>query len=88
MKLRKGSQDARGLTVGIVASKFNQFVTSRLLTECVKALTKAGASDEAIEVVRVPGAFEIPSWPASSPGQVDSMRSSVSAPSFEATPPF
>ena len=60
MKLRKGSQDARGLTVGIVASKFNQFVTSRLLTECVKALTKAGASDEAIEVVRVPGAFEIP----------------------------
>mgnify|MGYP000031107403 FL=1 len=60
MKLRKGSQDATGLTVGIVASKFNKFVTSRLLTECVKALTKAGASDEAIEVVRVPGAFEIP----------------------------
>ncbi|MGC3975483.1 MAG: 6,7-dimethyl-8-ribityllumazine synthase [Nitrospira sp.] len=60
MKLRKGSQDATGLTVGIVASKFNKFVTSRLLTECVKALTKAGALDEAIEVVRVPGAFEIP----------------------------
>ena len=60
MKLRKGSQDATGLTVGIVASKVNKFVTSRLLTECVKALTKAGASDEAIEVVRVPGAFEIP----------------------------
>lgn len=49
-----------GLTFGIVASKFNKFVTSRLLTECVKALTKAGVTDEAIEVVRVPGAFEIP----------------------------
>ena len=60
MKLRKGSQDATGLTFGIVASKFNKFVTSRLLTECVKTLTKAGVADDAMEVVRVPGAFEIP----------------------------
>ena len=60
MKLRKGSHDATGLTFGIVASKFNKFVTSRLLAECVKALTRAGARDESIEVVRVPGAFEIP----------------------------
>ncbi|MBA5871483.1 MAG: 6,7-dimethyl-8-ribityllumazine synthase [Nitrospira sp. CR2.1] len=60
MKLRKGSQDATGLTFGLVASKFNKFVTSRLLTECVKALSKAGVADDAIEVVRVPGAFEIP----------------------------
>ncbi|MCW5786469.1 MAG: 6,7-dimethyl-8-ribityllumazine synthase [Nitrospira sp.] len=60
MKLRKGSQDATGLTFGLVASKFNKFVTSRLLTECVKALSNAGVADDAIEVVRVPGAFEIP----------------------------
>ncbi|CAE6736136.1 MAG: 6,7-dimethyl-8-ribityllumazine synthase [Nitrospira sp.] len=60
MKLRKGSQDATGLTFGLVASRFNKFVTSRLLTECVKALSKAGVADDAIEVVRVPGAFEIP----------------------------
>lgn len=60
MKLRKGSYDATGLSFGIVASKFNKFVTSRLLAECVKALTKAGATDDAVEVVRVPGAFEIP----------------------------
>jgi len=60
MKLRKGSQDATGLTFGLVASKFNKSVTSRLLTECVKALSKAGVADDAIEVVRVPGAFEIP----------------------------
>lgn len=60
MKLRKGSHDATGLAFGIVASTFNKFVTSRLLAECVKALTGTGAADEAIEVVRVPGAFEIP----------------------------
>ena len=60
MKLRKGSNDATGLAFGLVASKFNKFVTSRLLAECVKALTKAGASEGAFEVVRVPGAFEIP----------------------------
>lgn len=60
MKLRKGSQDATGLTFGLVASKFNKVVTSRLLTECVQALSKAGVADDAIEVVRVPGAFEIP----------------------------
>jgi 6,7-dimethyl-8-ribityllumazine synthase len=60
MKLRKGSHDATGLRFGIVASKFNKFVTSRLLAEAIKALTKAGAHEEDFEVVRVPGAFEIP----------------------------
>jgi 6,7-dimethyl-8-ribityllumazine synthase len=60
MKLRKGSHDATGLRFGIVASKFNKFVTSRLLAECVKALSKSGAKEEDLEVVRVPGAFEIP----------------------------
>jgi 6,7-dimethyl-8-ribityllumazine synthase len=60
MKLRKGSHDATGLKFGIVASKFNKFVTSRLLAESIKALTKAGANEEDLEVIRVPGAFEIP----------------------------
>jgi 6,7-dimethyl-8-ribityllumazine synthase len=60
MKFRKGSHDATGLKFGIVASKFNKFVTSRLLAEAVKALTKAGAKEEDLEVFRVPGAFEIP----------------------------
>lgn len=45
---------------GIVVAKFNRFVTSKLLSSCVQTLTKAGARDEDIEVVRVPGAFEIP----------------------------
>jgi 6,7-dimethyl-8-ribityllumazine synthase len=60
MKLRKGSHDATGLRFGIVASKFNKFVTSRLLAEAIRALTKAGAQEADLEVVRVPGAFEIP----------------------------
>lgn len=60
MKLRKGSHDATGVKVGIVASKFNKFVTSRLLAESIKALTTAGAKEEDLEVIRVPGAFEIP----------------------------
>jgi 6,7-dimethyl-8-ribityllumazine synthase len=60
MKFRKGTHDATGLRFGIVVSKFNKFVTSRLLAAAVEALKKAGAVDEALEVVCVPGAFEIP----------------------------
>lgn len=60
MKLRKGSHDATGLRFGIVVSKFNKFVTSKLLSSCAVALTKHGVKAEDIEVVRVPGAFEIP----------------------------
>ncbi len=60
MKRREGSHNATGLRFAIVVSKFNRFVTSQLLTSCVQALTKAGVKEDAIEVVRVPGAFEIP----------------------------
>jgi 6,7-dimethyl-8-ribityllumazine synthase len=60
MKLRKGSHNATGLKFGIVVSKFNKFVTSKLLSSCVEGLTKHGVVAEDIEVVRVPGAFEIP----------------------------
>ena len=60
MKLRKGSHDATGLRFGIVVAKFNKFVTSKLLSSCVEGLTKHGVKADDIEVVRVPGAFEIP----------------------------
>lgn len=60
MKLRKGSHDATGLRFGIVVAKFNKFVTSKLLSSCIEGLTKHGVVAEDIEVVRVPGAFEIP----------------------------
>jgi len=60
MKLRKGSHDATGLKFGVVVAKFNKFVTSKLLSSCLDGLTKHGVRDQDIEVVRVPGAFEIP----------------------------
>jgi 6,7-dimethyl-8-ribityllumazine synthase len=60
MKLRKGSHDATGLRFGIVVAKFNKFVTSKLLSSCVEGLTTHGVKADDIEVVRVPGAFELP----------------------------
>jgi 6,7-dimethyl-8-ribityllumazine synthase len=49
-----------GLKFGIVAAKFNQRVTSKLLDACMDTLEKRGVDTRNIEVVRVPGAFEIP----------------------------
>lgn len=45
---------------GIVVSKFNEFVTEKLLDSCVQTLIKNGTSEKNIEIVKVPGAFEIP----------------------------
>jgi 6,7-dimethyl-8-ribityllumazine synthase len=60
MKLLEGQLDANGLAFGIVVSKFNEFVTDRLLAGALEVLEKAGADVDAIPVARVPGAFEIP----------------------------
>ncbi|MBM4139094.1 MAG: 6,7-dimethyl-8-ribityllumazine synthase [Nitrospira sp.] len=60
MKLRKGSDKAAGLKFGIVAAKFNQSVTSKLLSSCLAGLARHGVRGGHVEVVRVPGAFEIP----------------------------
>ncbi|MHB2025324.1 MAG: 6,7-dimethyl-8-ribityllumazine synthase [Elusimicrobiota bacterium] len=46
--------------IGIVASRFNESVTSRLLTNCLRSLKNSGVSAGLITVVRVPGAYEIP----------------------------
>ncbi|MBM4123974.1 MAG: 6,7-dimethyl-8-ribityllumazine synthase [Nitrospira sp.] len=59
MAMIEGTLDAAGLRFGIVASKFNEFVTGRLLAGALEVLDKAGAGREAVDVVRVPGAFEI-----------------------------
>ena len=45
---------------GIVVSKFNEFVTEKLLDGCLQTLIKNGVSEKNIDVVKVPGAFEIP----------------------------
>ena len=52
--------DASGLKFGIIVSRFNSFIAERLLEGAVDALIRHGADDTAIDVVRVPGAFEIP----------------------------
>lgn len=56
----EGTLDASGLRFGIVVSKFNEFVTERLLAGALEVLHKAGAESETIEIAKVPGAFEIP----------------------------
>jgi 6,7-dimethyl-8-ribityllumazine synthase len=65
VKLRKktlaGKLDASGLRFGIVVSRFNEFITDRLLRSAYDGLIRSGAKENDIEIVRVPGAFEIPS---------------------------
>lgn len=60
MKLSKQSHTAAGFRFGIVVATFNKAVTGQLLSSCLDGLTKQGVKDADIEVVRVPGAFEIP----------------------------
>lgn len=60
MKELAGKQDAAGIRISLVVSRYNEFVTSRLLAGAVEVLTKAGIGEEGIEVAWVPGAFEIP----------------------------
>ena len=55
-----GSGSAASLRFAVVQSRFNETVTKRLLEGALDALRAGGAKDEAIEVVSVPGAFEIP----------------------------
>src|SRR5260221_916202 len=55
-----GELTASGLRFGIVVSRFNSFITERLLAAAVDALDRAGAASENVDVVRVPGAFELP----------------------------
>jgi 6,7-dimethyl-8-ribityllumazine synthase len=59
-KIIEGALQAKGLKMGIVVSRFNDFITSKLLEGSIDVLIRHGASDKDIEVVKVPGAFEIP----------------------------
>jgi 6,7-dimethyl-8-ribityllumazine synthase len=60
MKIIEGEIQAKGLKFGIVMSRFNDFITSRLLDGAVDALIRHGAQEGDIEIVKVPGSFEIP----------------------------
>jgi 6,7-dimethyl-8-ribityllumazine synthase len=56
----EGGLRATGLRFGIVVSRFNSFITERLLLAALDALQRAGARDKDVDVVHVPGAFELP----------------------------
>ena len=60
MKKYQGKLQAKGLKIGIVVSRFNQFISERLLEGAIDALEKLGAEDADISIYRVPGSFEIP----------------------------
>jgi 6,7-dimethyl-8-ribityllumazine synthase len=56
----EGGLSGTGLRFGIVVSRFNSFITERLLSAAVDALERAGAASADVDVVRVPGSFELP----------------------------
>lgn len=58
--VREGALEAKGYRFAIIVSRFNSFITDRLLEGAMDALKRHGADDALIEIVRVPGAFEIP----------------------------
>jgi 6,7-dimethyl-8-ribityllumazine synthase len=58
--IHEGRLDAKGFRFAIIVSRFNSFITDKLLEGALDALKRHGADDALIEVFRVPGAFEIP----------------------------
>ena len=58
-KILEGNLKAEGKRYGLVASRFNDFITDRLVGGAIDALIRSGARDEDIDIVKVPGAFEI-----------------------------
>jgi 6,7-dimethyl-8-ribityllumazine synthase len=59
-KIVEGKIVAKGMKFGIVASRFNDFISGRLIDGAVDALTRAGADEKDIVIFKVPGAFELP----------------------------
>lgn len=60
VRVIRGKLDATGLRFGIVVSQFNNLVTERLQAGAIDALCRHGAREEDLDVVLVPGAFDIP----------------------------
>jgi 6,7-dimethyl-8-ribityllumazine synthase len=59
-KIIEGKLNAEGRKFAIVASRYNDFITEKLVGGALDALNRCGARDKDIEVFKVPGAFEIP----------------------------
>ena len=60
MRTLEGKYNGKGLKIGIVAGRFNEFITSKLVAGAVDALKRNDVNDDDIDVAWVPGAFEIP----------------------------
>jgi 6,7-dimethyl-8-ribityllumazine synthase len=60
MHVYEGKLDAKGLKIGIIVSRFNEFISSKLVDGCLDALLRHGANEEDLHIVKVPGSFEIP----------------------------
>lgn len=60
MKVREGSLIAEGIRFGIVASRFNHMIVDRLVEGALDCIRRHGGSEENVEIVRVPGSWEIP----------------------------
>ena len=56
----EGDQNVRGLRFGIVVSRFNDFITSNLLTGAMDVFSQYGVKEDDLKVLKVPGAFELP----------------------------
>lgn len=56
----EGQLSAAGLRFAVVVSRFNGFITDRLLAGAMDALTRTGASEDAVDVIKVPGSWEVP----------------------------
>ncbi len=59
-KIIEGNLNAKGKRFALVVSRFNDFISDKLLSGAMDALMRSGGRDEDIEVIKVPGAFEIP----------------------------
>jgi len=59
-KIIEAGLQAKGKKFGIIASRFNDFITARLIDGALDALIRSGAEDKDITLLKVPGAFEIP----------------------------
>ncbi len=60
MGKKEGTLSASGLKIAILVSRFNSFITDRLLEGALNTYTRQGGSMEDVDVVHVPGAFEMP----------------------------
>ena len=59
-KIIEGKIVAKGMKFGIVASRFNDFICSRLIEGTIDALMRAGTEEKDISIYKVPGSFELP----------------------------